>query len=74
MYVILQALKIEEFEYFPALLQKIIPRISHCCSPELLQLMQLPAVKIVRINIRNVRYEREKDDVLIFTGKSCSVV
>lgn len=43
-----EASKMEKFENFPALIQKIIPRISYCCTSELLQLMQLPAVKIGR--------------------------
>lgn len=42
-----QALKNETFENFATLIQKVLPRISYCCSSEFLQLMQLPAVKIV---------------------------
>ena len=42
------SLEIEEFWAYQELLEPFTKRLAHCCSPELLPLLELPAVKAGR--------------------------
>lgn len=53
---------LEEFWCFKVLLEEMSQRLSHCCSVELLPLMELPAVKIGRARqLYNAGYRSLRD-------------
>ncbi|KAK3910562.1 Helicase POLQ-like [Frankliniella fusca] len=53
---------LEKFWCFRLLLEEMVQRLSHCCSVELLPLMELPAVKIGRARqLYNAGYRNLRD-------------
>ncbi|XP_034251162.1 helicase POLQ-like isoform X2 [Thrips palmi] len=53
---------LKEFWCFKVLLEEMVQRLSHCCSVELIPLMELPAVKIGRARqLYNAGYRSVRD-------------
>lgn len=58
-----------EFWALASILSVVVEKLRHCCSPELIPLMELPSVQLVRF-ITFLYFHKENIPVLIVAGES----